>query len=72
MNCGNIIAFSTVAKSFDRFSIIDKHMPMRAHKLTGKDIWSSKRQLCASEEGRKDRDVALAERRVRVQNMNDR
>ena len=53
MNCGNIVAFTTVAKSPDRVSIIDKHMPVRAHKLTGKDIWSNKRQLRASEDGRK-------------------
>ena len=39
-------------------------MPVRAHKLIGKDIWSNKRQLRASEDGRKGRDVALAERRV--------
>ena len=71
MNCGNIVAFTTVAKLSDRVSIIDKHMLVRAHKLTGKDIWSNKRQLRASEDGRKDRDVALAERRVGVQSMND-
>ena len=71
MNCGNIVAFTKVSKSSDRVSIIDKHMPMREHKLTRKDIWSNKRQLRASKDGRKGRDGALGERRVGVQNMND-
>ena len=69
MDCGNIVAFTIDARSFYRASIVDKHMPVRAHKLTGKDIRSKKRQLQASEDGRKDRDVALAERRVGGQNM---
>ena len=63
MDCGNIVAFNTDIRSSDRASI-DKHMPVRAHKLVGKDIWSNKRQLRASEDGRKGRDVALAERRA--------
>ena len=71
MKGGNIVAFTTVDKSSDRVSSIDKHMPVCAHKVTGKDIWSNRRQLRASEDGRKGRDVALAERRVGVQNMND-
>ena len=71
MKGGNIVAFTTVDKSSDRVSSIDKHMPVRAHKVTGKEIWSNRRQLRASEDGRKGRDVALTERRVGVQNMND-
>ena len=71
MNCGKIVAFTTTAKLFDRASIVDKHMPMHAHKLTGQDISSSKRKLRVSEDGRKGGDIALAERRLKVQNMND-
>ena len=71
MNSGTIAAFTTTTKSSDRVSIVDKHVLVRAHKSTGKDIWSNKRQLRALEDGRKGRDVALTERRVGGQNMND-
>ena len=70
MDCGNIAAF-TAAKSFDRVSIADKHFPVRAHKLSRKDIWSNRRQLRATEDGRKGREGTLAERRVGGQNMKD-
>ena len=66
MNC--VVAFTGVDRSTDR---VDKHMPVRSHKLIGKDIWSNRRQLRASEDGRKGRDVALAERRIGGKNMND-
>ena len=46
-------------------------MPVQSDKLIGKDLWSNKRQLRASEDGRKGRDVALAERRIGGKNMND-
>ena len=61
MNCEAIVAFTGADRSSDR---VDKHMPVRSHKLIGKDIWSNRRQLRASEDGRKGRDVALAERRI--------
>ena len=35
MDCGTIAAFTTNAKLSDRVSIVDKHMLVRAHKLTG-------------------------------------
>ena len=70
MDCGNIAAFTT-AKSSDRVSIEDKHFPVRAHNLSGKDIWSNRRQLRAAEDGRKGREGTLAERRVGGQNMKD-
>ena len=70
IDCGNIATFTTT-KSSDRVSIEDKHLPVRAHKLSGKDIWSNRRQLRAAEDGRKGREGALAERRVGGQNMND-
>ena len=70
MVCGNIAAF-TAAKFSDSVSITDKHLPVRAHKLSGKDMWSNRRQLRATEDGRKGREGALAEKRVGGQNMND-
>ena len=71
MDCGNIIAFTTATTFSDRVSIVDKHVPVRAHKLSGKDIWSNRRQLRASEDGRKGRDVALTEKRAGGKNIND-
>ena len=64
MNCEAIVAFTGADRSSDRVHMVDKHMPVRSHKLIGKDIWSNRRQLRASEDGRKGRDVALAERRI--------
>ena len=55
----------------DRVSIVDKHMPMHSHKLIGKDLSSSKRQLWASEDGKKGRDVALCRKENRRKYMND-
>ena len=69
MDCGNIAAFTT-AKFSDRVSITDKHLLVRAHKLSGKDMWSNRRQLRATEDGRKGREGALAEKRG-GKNMND-
>ena len=71
MNCEAIVAFTGADRSSDRVHMVDKHMPVRSHKLIGKDIWSNRRQLRASEDGRKGRDVALAERRIGGKNMND-
>ena len=61
MDSENIGDFTSVARSSDR---VDKHMPVRSHKVIGKDLWANKRQLRASEDGRKGRDVALSERRI--------
>ena len=71
MDSENIGDFTSVARSSDRVSTIDKHMPVRSHKVIGKDLWANKRQLRASEDGRKGRDVALAERRIGGKTMID-
>ena len=68
MDSENIGDFTYVARSSDR---VDKHMPVRSHKVIGKDLWANKRQLRASEDGRKGRDVALAERRIGGKTMID-
>ena len=68
MDSENIGDFTSVARSSDR---VDKHMPVRSHKVIGKDLWANKRQLRASEDGRKGRDVALAERRIGGKTMID-
>ena len=71
MNCEAIVAFTTTDRSSGKVHIVDKHMTVRSHKLIGKDLWSNRRQLRASRDGRKSRDVALAERRIGGKNMND-
>ena len=63
--------FTSVVRSLDRVSIVDKHMPVRSHKVIGKDLWTNKRQLRALEDGRKGRDVAVAERRIGGNTMID-
>ena len=71
MECENVVAFTSAVRSSNRVSMVDKHMPVRSHKVIGKDLWVNKRQLRASEDGRKGRDVALAERRIGGKTMMD-
>ena len=52
-------------------SIVYKYMLVHSQKLIGKDLWANKRQLRALEDGRKGRDVALAERRIGGKTMID-
>ena len=68
MDSENIGDFTSVVRSSDR---VDKHMPVRSHKVIGKDLWANKRQLRALEDGRKGRDVTLAERRIGGKTMID-
>ena len=37
MDCENIATLASTARSSDRVSTLDKHMPMHSHKLIGKD-----------------------------------
>ena len=71
MDSENIGDFTSVVRSSDRVSIVDKHMPVRSHKVIGKDLWTNKRQLRALEDGRKGRDVTIAERRIGGKTMID-
>ena len=71
MDSENIGDFTSVVSSSDRVSIVDKHMPVRSHKVIGKDLWANKRQLRALEDGRKGRDVVVAERRIGGKTMID-
>ena len=71
MDCENVVAFTSAVRSSNRVSIVDNHMLVCSYKLVGKDLWSNKRQLWTSEDGRKSRDVALAERGVGGKNMID-
>ena len=71
MESENIGDFTSVVRSSDRVSIVDKHMPVRSHKVIGKDLWTNKRQLRALEDGRKGRDVVIVERRIGGKTMID-
>ena len=71
MDSENIGDFTSIVSSSDRVSIVDKHMPVRSHKVIGKDLWTNKRQLRALEDGRKGRDVTIAERRIGGKTMID-
>ena len=71
MNCEALVALTGADRSSDRVHMVDKHMPVWSHKLIGNYLWSNWRQLRASKDGRKGRDVALVERRIGAKNMND-
>ena len=71
MDSENIGDFTSVVRSSDRVSIVDKHMPVRSRKVIGKDLWANKRELRALEDGRKGRDVTIAERRIGGKTMID-
>ena len=45
MECENVVAFTSAVRSSNRVSMVDKHMPVRSHKVIGKDLWANKRQL---------------------------